>query len=189
MKSLIGCGLVAVAGFALSGCDQVIDQLTQIEVTATSESEVQGSPIGSSLGPIDFGGDFANFDITQTTAFEDNGIGRSDIGDSYVTRFELEVTSEEDDDLSFIDGMEVYFDDDDQHDPNNDSETLVAYIESGDEPTDGQRTISLTVEDESDIGHFLRQQTLYVHVDASGNPPPDDVTIEAEMDVLVNLEW
>lgn len=184
MKPITGVAAVAAFATALTGCDK----LGKIEVTASSETEVQGDPTGiGALGYLGFGGDFASFDITQTSAFENNGIHRSNIGDSYVTRFYLEVISEQDDDLSFINGMSVYFDYDD--DPNNNNETLVAYIESGDEPTDGQRSISLTVEDEADVGDYLRQQDMYVHVQASGNPPPDDVSILAEMDILVNVEW
>jgi len=187
MKPITGLITAAVLATTLAGCD-ALDRLGKVEVTATSETEVQGDPTGvGALGYLGFGSDFASFDITQTSAFENNGIHRSNIGDSYVTRFYLEVTSEQDDDLSFIDSMSVYFDSDD--DPNNNNETRVAYIEAGNEPKEGQRSISLTVKDESDIGDYLRQQDMYVHVQASGNPPPDDVSIRAEMDVLVNVEW
>ena len=183
--------LMVLSSVLLAGCD-ALDRLSKVEVTATSETEVEGNIAGQTLGVFDFGGDFVSFDITQTSAFENNNIGRNNIGESYVTRFYLEVISEENDDLAFIDGMEVYFDDDDKHDdPDNDSgliEAQVAFIESGNEPEQEQRTLSLTLTDQN-IGQFLRNKDLYVHVDASGNPPADNVTIRAEMDVLVNVEW
>lgn len=171
--------IILTSVLMLTGCDK----LSKVKVTATSETTVQGSGLPNFLN---FGGDFASFDITQTTAFENNNIARSNIGDSYVTRFYLEVTSEEGD-LSFINGMKVYFDYDD--DPNNGNETLVAYIQSGDEPESGQRKLELSVESEADIGDYLRQQDLYVHSEANGSAPNDNTTIRAEMDILVNLVW
>lgn len=180
MKTLVTTAMALALTLFLTACDQI----GKVEVTATSNTEVQGSGLPVFL---DFGGDFTSFDITQTSAFENNGIHRSNIGDSYVTRFQLTVTSEQDDDLNFIDGMSVFFDYDDN--PNNDNETLVAYIESGDEPVEGQRSILLSVEDEADIGDYLRRQDLFVRVKSSGHPPSDDVSLSAKMDILVNLEW
>lgn len=172
-----------IATVALAGCEP-LDRLSRVEVVAKSETTVNGCTPCTTLDPLGFD-EFASFNINSSSSFQNSDASKDNIGeDSFVTEFTIRVLDPDDQTLEFIDSMRVFMDDDDN--PNN-GETEVAFIGSG-QSTD-VKELSLRVNDERAIGQYLRADETVIRVNAEGNPPPQDTTLEAEMHLDVDLVW
>ena len=170
MRSL----LILLASLMLVGCDS----FRTINVEVTSEATISGGgPLLSSLNGLGFG-EFASFDISNSVEFENNDATRNNIGDSYVTEFTLKVVDPDEQTLKFIESLEVFIGD-------GDNPTRVAYLDD-DQDTDVTE-LSLRVYSDREIGQYLRAEKTKVTVEAKGQPPGEDTTIEATMGFRIKL--
>lgn len=174
MKNIAAIALM----FFLSACDS----LTTVIVDVESETTVQGdpSPIKIDLGPFTFD-NFVSFDVSSSQEFENNNASKNNIGESYLTGFTLEVTDPDGQTLDFINSMKVYISD-------GDSETKIeiARIEEG--TNTDVRLLYLDVFDDSEIGKYLRADKTKITVEANGNSPRNDTTIEAVATFKIKLK-
>jgi hypothetical protein len=168
--------MTGLAVFLLAGCDAI----RTVNVEVVSETTVQsGGPLGGVFSGLGFS-EFASFDVSNSTTFQNNNASRDNIGESYVTQFVLEVTDPDNQTLSFIDELEVYVGD-------GNNRTRVAYL--GDDQSTDVSELRLQVYDEREIGQYLRAEETVVDVEATGSPPDEDTTIEATMGFAIELEF
>lgn len=167
---------LSVMVLGMSSCDA----LRTVYVDVTAETTVESSW----LSLVDFQAlgfdNFASFDVSNSSEFENQGAGKQHIGESYVTGFVLEVTAPDDGQLNFIDELEIYISDSD-----GEQRTRVAYL-----PADADTntsTLYLAVHDDRDISQYLRADSTVIEFEAKGESPDQDTTIEATLTLAIKL--
>ncbi|MBU2863530.1 hypothetical protein KO489_06720 [Reinekea forsetii] len=172
MKNIAAIALM----FFLSACDS----LTTVIVDVESETTVRGTILGLDSTVLGFD-NFVSFDVSSSQEFENNNASKNNIGESYLTGFTLEVTDPDGQNLDFINSMKVYISD-------GDSETKIeiARIEEG--TNTDVRLLYLDVFDDSEIGKYLRADKTKITVEANGNSPQKDTTIEAVATFKIKLK-
>lgn len=169
------------ASFALSACTlpllalaacNPLQEISNISVTVTSETEVQGTFVDLSA----FYG-FGSFDITQSESFQNSDATRDNLESSSLDSFTLRVKDPESQDLDFIDRMYVYID------AEGEDKELIAWYDDF-EPD--QREASFNVVDDVDLTDHFRQEEAEIVTEAEGSPPQETTTLEAEMVFNIN---
>jgi hypothetical protein len=78
------------------------------DVTAKADSTVPGSPLGALISDLPLGASFTNFDLSQTQDFKNQGVTKTEVSSVKVTSLELQITSPNSQDFSFLDSLDFY---------------------------------------------------------------------------------
>ena len=153
--------------------------LNHITVHQTSTTTVaKATPLQALLGNIDFAG-FNNIDFSQNDTIKNQGITKNEIESVKVKSFTLAITAPTTADFSFLASIK-FFVTCDGH-----PKQLIA---SG-ENFGAQKSIGLDVTD-TDIGPCVVAPSMTISSDVTGQPPPNDTTINADIafDVGVDIK-
>ncbi|MFC3701203.1 hypothetical protein ACFOND_06060 [Reinekea marina] len=172
MKNIAAIALM----FFLSSCDS----LTTVIVDVESETTVQKSSLFNTFTALGFE-NFVSFDVSSSQEFENNNASKNNIGESYLTGFTLEVTDPDGQTLEFISSMKVYI-----SDGESDTKIEIARIEDG--TNTDVRLLYLDVFADSEIGKYLRAEKTKITVEAQGEPPQENTTIEAVATFKIKLK-
>ena len=172
MKNIAAIALM----FFLSACDS----LTTVIVDVESETTVRGTILGLDSTILGFD-NFVSFDVSSSQEFENNDATKNNIGESYLTGFTLEVIAPDGQTLDFIKSMNVYISDGD-----GETRIEIARIEEG--TNTNVKLLYLDVFGDSEIGKYLRADKTKITVEANGNSPQNDTTIEAVATFKIKLK-
>lgn len=174
LLSLRSLTLLSIAGSVLlvAACNP-LREISNIQVTVTSESEVQGA------GP--FSGIFQDpisFNMSEQQEFENSDATRDNLESSSLRSFTLRIKDEEEgQDLSFLEKVEVHIDTDDE------DRTLIAEY---DEFTEGDVSVTFHVFDDKDLTPYFTAEEATIETTSEGSPPEETKTLEAEMVFDIN---
>jgi hypothetical protein len=135
-----------------------------------------GSPIPFLDTLFDFAG-FNEFDISQSSEFENQGVSKDDIDSVTMTSLRLRVISPDGADLSFLDSIEFFVD----------AEGLSKKrIAKGSSFPAGAREVELDVED-VDLKPYAVKDAMQITAKASGENPPQDIEVAADVVLSVDV--
>ncbi len=97
MKRPVRRGFLALAILA-GACRPTV----YFETTVQGASTVQGSPLGGLLGQFPAMSQFTNMDLSQTQDFQNQGITKNDVSSVKLKQFNLQITSPNDEDFSWL---------------------------------------------------------------------------------------
>ena len=157
----------------LAACNP-LREISNISVSVTSETEVQGTIVEMPAFP-----GFEGFDISQTETFQNSDATRDNLESSSLDSFTLRVTEDsQGQSLGFIDEMKVFINAEGQ------DEQLIAWY---DEFEEGQREASFNVVDDVDLTDYFRQDEAEIVTETTSSAPQQNTTLEAEMVFDINF--
>ena len=168
--------IVVAATFLSLACGS-LDTFT---IEESAQTTVEGAGVlGSALGAVSFTG-FTGLDLSANQTLQNQGVEEQDIDSVFVRSLTLTVVSPDDGDFDWLDSIEFFVE----------AEGLdrVA-IASGSNFADGLRVIGLDVSG-VDLAPYVAAPSLDITTDATGRPPVEDTTIDAQivLDVDVNVK-
>lgn len=172
-------GLLALA-MALTAANCGLEDLTKIDVTIKSTTEVEGaSPLENLISQFGFGG-FLDMDIANSQEFKNQGIKKEHIDSIQMRSLTLRITQPATgQDFTFLEHLEFYVEAEGQE------RKLAA---DGGPFEAGEKSISMTVKT-LDLAPYATAPAMNLATEADGRRPGEDTTIEATVifDVDVNL--
>lgn len=122
-------------------------------------------------------GDFISMDLVSSSTLQNQGVEPGDIQDVRLEYLELEATSPEGTDLSFLQSMEVYVEA-----PEQDR----ALLASAAVFPEGQAEVRLVVED-LDLTAYVVSRSMTLTTEVDGHRPEEDTEVTARFSVAVGV--
>lgn len=165
--------LAATAILTLLACGS-LDTFTIRESATTT---VQGSSVlGTALGVVGFDG-FIGLDLSSNETLQNQGVERSDIDSVFVRQLTLTITDPSGEDFQWLDSIAFYAE----------AEGLDRVrIASGGPFEAGLSTIGLNVENVN-LADYVAAPAIDITTEATGRPPAQDTTVEAEIELDVDV--
>jgi hypothetical protein len=155
--------------------------LIQFDVNTGGDSQVPGctNPISCGLlSQLGFSG-FSNFDISQSTAWQNNNATKDQVSSATFTAAALDVTVPDGGDMSFIQSLQFFVAAPDA------GQVLVA---EGHSFPAGQSHVPLTTHPEVELAPYVKASSMTITTNASGSQPQQgDTTIHASLTFHVKL--
>jgi hypothetical protein len=172
MKGFIAISLVFAALSA--GCG-----LTRITVTVEEQTTLEGATLPEQLlGNLGFPG-LANFDITESRTFQNEGYTENDIDQVFTKSFVLRVVEPSEQDFDFLNS--IRFTARAEGLPDLD----IAWL---DPIPSGVSEIELEVDADADLQPYVVAPEMTIDTTANGNRPRQTTTIEAAIDFEVHIK-
>ena len=165
--------LLAAGWMLTTGCGK----LTTFPITEKADTTVQGGGIAAMLlSSIPFSG-FTNMDLTQNDTLKNQGVKKNQISSVKLTKATLTVTSPSGQTLDFISSLKFVA---------QTSGVADAEVAHG---TDFSGASTDLTPDGAELKPYVTADSMTISTDASGQLPPNDTTIHAELsfDVQVDL--
>ena len=169
--------LPLVVAIVWMACDAT---LTTIEVGEEASSTIQeGTLLEELLDDLGFGS-FLDMDITQAEELQNQGVRDEDIHGVSLTLLELEVTSPEGGDLSFLESMDFYVEAPDLD--------RIRVASCNDFP-EGESLVSFDLMD-VDLHDYVVSESMTLTTEVTGHRPDDETTVEARfaLDIEVTVQ-
>ena len=172
LLGLVGAGVLSLAG---QGC-----HLLTFDVHVAGTAMVQGSTLLSSaltpLGPL--GGQLGAFDISQTQDFKNQNINKSQIQSVKLHSLQLTISSPTGETFDFL--KEVQFQ------ASTDGQPTVTIAHKNPVPT-GVSTFYVDLDDVELVDYVAAPQ-MSITANVSGQPPPQNTTIDVAADFVVEAK-
>lgn len=169
MKTKIGTVLL----LGLITCGD-IDQIT---VSQSSRSTIaRGTLVEQFAGDIGFG-ELVEVDITQSQELQNQGVTKEQVDSVKLEKLELTVVSPSPADFTFLDSVEFYVE----------APGLERMrIARGGPFEAGESTVTLSIDD-VELAPYAVSERMTITTDARGNRPEQDTTVEAKIDIVVDV--
>jgi hypothetical protein len=166
-------GLFALMLFAITTCGA----LDQISVSQSSRSTIpQGSLLEQFVGDIGFG-ELVEVDLTESQELQNQGVTKEQIDSVKLTSLSLTVVSPSQGDFTFLDRVEFFVEA-----PGVEKKRIA----SGGPFAAGDSMVDLALDD-VELKPYVVSEKLTITTDARGNRPSEATTVEAQLDLLVDV--
>ncbi len=170
----VAAALVAAYVGLWAGCG-----LDRIDVTIEEETVVEGAtPLEQLIGDIGFPG-LADFDITESRTFQNEGYTEDDIDSVFMKSFELAIDDPQGQDFDFLGSVRFTAKADGL--PDVDIAWLDPIPEEASE-------IELEIDPNTDLQPYVVAPEMTIETTASGRRPPQDTTIGARLVFEVDIK-
>src|SRR5258708_790065 len=122
--------LAALFAIPLLSCSSLLS----FDVDSSGTATIQGSPTGGLLGLPAFSS-FNNFNLAQSSQFQNNNTNKDHISECHLTKFQLKVTTPTGNTLSFMTKIDFFIE----------AQNLPKVHIAGLNPVPGQNTVQLTI--------------------------------------------
>lgn len=151
--------------------------LDTFTITEESTATIQGSILGQLVSDLGFGG-FLSMDLSQNETLANQGVSREQIDSVFVRSLTLTITAPPSgQDFTFLDSLEFYVE------APGEPRRLIA---SGGPFQAGLTTVGLDLEN-VDLAPYAAAESMSITTEASGRPPAQDTTIQAQIELEVDV--
>jgi hypothetical protein len=173
MARIVLRGVASLLLLALATCDSV-DNFT---ISEKSQTMIEGkSALQTVLGNVGFG-QFLDLDITQNATLKNQGVSKDQIDAVHVTRLTLAIQTPAGEDFTFLTSLEFFV---------TAQGLEKKRIASGGPFPEGTSRIDLMLDD-VDLQPYVVAPSMDITTEARGQPPDQDTTIEAEIELDVDV--
>jgi hypothetical protein len=152
-------------------------KIDQISVSETSRSTIpRGSLLEQFAGDIGFG-ELVEVDLTESQELQNQGVTKNQIDSVKLTSLSLTIVNPAQGDFTFLDSVEFFVEA-----PGVERERIAR----GGPFAAGASSIDLQVDD-VELAPYVVSEKMTITTDARGNRPDEDTTIEAQIDLLVDV--
>ena len=149
----------------------------QIEVSQSSRSTIpRGTLVEQFAGDIGFG-ELVEVDITDSQELKNQGVTKEQVDSVKVSALTLTAISPADADFTFLDSVEFYVE--------APGLPKMRVARGGPFP-EGASRVELAIDD-VELAPYAVSERMTITTDASGNRPEQDTTVEAQIDLAVDV--